>query len=86
MNADIIKVSGKAKSYPAGDLTAGIDFPVGRYKIYGGSSNFIVHDADGWLRVNIILGSKYGVSEYIYTFAEGDQVRAESAFKMVPVK
>lgn len=88
LQSDIIQISGSPRTYPAGYLTAGADFDEGRYKIYGGSSNFIVHSSDGDLKVNIILGngSYYSVKEYIYTFSSGDEIQAESTFKMVPVK
>lgn len=87
LKADVITVAGSPKTYPAGYLTAGTDFEVGRYKIYGGSSNFIVYSSDGRLRVNIILGSRaHTVSEYIYTFSRGDDVQANSSFRMVPVE
>lgn len=87
LEADVIEVSGTAKRYPAGYLTAGEDFKIGRYKIYGGSSNFVVYSSSDALRVNIILGNdSYSVSEYIYEFSYGDKIRASSSFKMVPVK
>lgn len=82
---NIVIAKGKAKTYPAGYLTAGKDFEVGRYKIYGGSSNFSVHSLSGNLRVNIILGD-YGVDEYIYTFSHGDEVHARSYFKMQSIE
>ena len=67
LKSDIIKLKGEPKTYPAGHLTAGIDIPIGKYKIYGGSSNFVVYSAYGDLNVNIILGSGYSsVNEYIY--------------------
>lgn len=83
---EVITVKGKGKTYPAGYLTAGKDFEVGRYKIYGGSSNFIVYSKYGDLRVNIILGGKYGVEEYIYTFEDGDEIKAGSSFKLRPIE
>lgn len=86
LNGDIAIAKGKAKTYPAGRLTAGEDFEVGRYKIYGGSSNFVVYSMFGDLEVNIILGGNYGVDEYLYEFSEGDEVRAESSFKMQPIE
>lgn len=86
LKSDVIKITGKEKKYPAGYFTVGVDIPPGRYKIFGGSSNFVVHNAGGRLRVNIILGKSYGVKEYIYTFEEEDQVQAESTFKLVPVQ
>lgn len=84
LNGDVIKAKGKAKSYPAGQLVAGKDFEIGRYKIYGGSSNFIVYSRFGDLEVNTILGD-WGVDEYVYTFNEGDEVDAHSSFKMQPI-
>lgn len=86
LNADAIRIKGEARQFPAGYLYAGQDFDAGRYKVYGGSSNFIVYSSGGTLRVNIILGGAYGVEEYIYTFASGDEVQAGSAFSMVPVE
>lgn len=87
LQADVVKIKGEPKTYPAGQLTAGTDVPVGKYKIYGGSSNFAVYSASGSLQVNIILGSgSYSVEEYIYTFKTGDKIKANSAFKLVEVK
>jgi len=87
LNGEVIKIKGKPKSYPAGHLTAGTDIPTGKYKIYGGSSNFAVYSKYGELEVNIILGGSYGgVNEYIYTFNIGDKIEARSSFKLVEVK
>ena len=85
MNEDVITAKGKAKTYTAGQLVAGEDFEVGRYKIYGGNSNFIVYSRWGDLEVNTILGD-WGVEEYVYTFNEGDEVEAHSSFKMQPIE
>lgn len=87
LNKDIITLKGTEKTYPAGFLTAGKDFEPGRYKIYGGSSNFFVYSSSGSLRVNIILGNgSYRVSEYLYTFQSGEHIEANSSFKMVPIE
>ena len=87
LSQDVIRIKGEAKTYPAGHLTAGVDIPTGKYKIYGGSSNFVVYSASGSLQVNIILGSgRYNVSEYIYTFKSGDKIEANSSFKLVEVE
>lgn len=86
LSEEVAKAKGEPKNYSAGHLTAGIDVPTGKYKIYGGSSNFVVYSAYGSLKVNIILGGSYGVSEYIYTFEEGDKIEANSAFKLVAVE
>ncbi|HJJ05804.1 MAG TPA: hypothetical protein OIM45_08240 [Clostridiaceae bacterium] len=86
LKSDAIKLKGKPKQYPAGQLTAGTDIPTGKYKIYGGNSNFIVRSSYGKLRVNIILGSRLGVDEYVYTFEVGDKIEASSSFKLVAVE
>ena len=87
LNGEVIKLKGTPMTYPAGQLTVGTDIPVGKYKIYDGNSNFIVYSSTGNLEVNIILGSgNYNVSEYIYTFKEGDKVEARSSFKLVEVE
>lgn len=83
---DVIKLKGEPKTYPAGHLTAGTDVPTGKYKIYEGSRNFVVYSASGSLEVNIILGGRYGVEEYIYTFKKGDKIEADSSFKLVEVE
>ena len=87
LNGEVVKLKGQPKSYPAGQLTAGTDIPTGKYKIYGGSSNFVVYSSSGSLQVNIILGTgSYNVSEYIYTFKTGDKIEANSSFKLVEVE
>ena len=87
LNSEVTKIKGQPKTYPAGQLTVGVDVTAGKYKIYGGSSNFIVCSKLGELEVNIILGNgNYGVNEYIYTFKEGDIIKANSSFKLVTVK
>ena len=85
LNGEVLTAKGKAKSYPAGQLVAGEDFDVGRYKIYGGSSNFVVYSRFGELEVNTILGD-WGVEEYVYTFKEGDEIEAQSSFKLQPIE
>lgn len=86
LKEDAIKIKGEPKTYPAGYFTAGEDLPVGRYKIYGGSSNFVVHSSRGDLKVNIILGGRYGVDEYIYAFKTGDEIQSESSFKLIEIE
>ena len=87
LNGEVTKIKGEPKTYPAGQLTAGTDVPIGRYKIYGGSSNFVVYSSSGSLEVNVILGSgAYNVNEYIYTFKTGDIIKANSSFKLVSIE
>lgn len=87
LNSEVAKIKGQPKTYPAGQLTAGTDIPVGKYKIYDGNSNFVVYSKSGELKVNIILGAEnYGVNEYVYTFKEGDMVKANSSFKLVTIE
>ena len=85
LKGEILTSKGKAKTYPAGQLVAGEDFNTGRYKIYGGNSNFVVYSRYGELEVNIILGD-WGVDEYVYTFKEGDEIEAQSSFKLQPIE
>jgi len=87
LNSDIIKLKGEPKTYPAGKLVVGVDVPIGKYKIYDGSSNFVVYSSYGKLEVNIILGKgSHGISEYIYTFKEDDKIEADSSFKLVAIE
>ncbi len=86
LKEEVVKIKGEPKKYPAGQLTAGTDIPLGKYKIYGGNSNFTVHSSYGDLKVNIILGGSYGVEEYIYTFQQGDKIDARSSFYLVAVE
>ncbi len=87
LNGEVTKIKGEPKTYPAGQLTAGVDVPIGKYKIYGGNSNFMVYSSSGRLEVNIILGSgSYNVNEYIYTFKTGDIIKANSSFKLVSIE
>jgi len=86
LNEEVIKTKGEPKTYPAGHLIAGTDVPTGKYKIFGGHSNFVVRSATGRLEVNIILGTSYGVDEYIYTFKKGDNIEADSSFKLIEIE
>lgn len=86
LQGEVIKIKGEPKTYPAGHLTVGTDIPAGKYKIYDGKSNFVVYSVYGDLEVNTILGSSYGVNEYIYDFKDGDKVEASSSFKLVAVE
>lgn len=86
LNQEVIRIKGTPKTYPAGHLITGVDVPVGKYKIYGGNSNFVVRSSSGNLKVNIILGSSYGVNEYIYTFEQGEKIEANSSFSLVEIE
>lgn len=86
---ELIKEYGKPLSFPAGYFYAGKDFPAGRYKIYDGTSNFFVHSKDGEHRVNIILDEKDTdgyVTEFVYTFEDGDEIEASSSFKLIAIE
>ncbi|HIU23292.1 MAG TPA: hypothetical protein IAD49_06925 [Candidatus Fimihabitans intestinipullorum] len=87
LSEEVITLKGQPISFPAGYFTAGDDFETGRYKIYDGNSNFVVYDLFGDLKVNIILGSdpRFDTSEYIYSFSKGDEIIADSSFKLVAV-
>lgn len=89
LNAKIAELEGKYEqklsepiSFSAGQYECGVHFEPGRYRIYGGSSNFFVNNG---LDLNIILGNdpSWGqVPEYIYNFKRGDEVESRSPFKM----
>lgn len=82
----IEKESGKPIYFSAGNYKIGENFPAGRYKVYNGSSNFVVYNGDD-LRVNIILGSdSYSVSSYKYDFGDGETIEADSGFTAAKVK
>lgn len=85
LNSSIVKISGQPRKFPAGVFYQTSDFPVDRYRISGGNSNFVVRSSTGTLLVNIILG-KNGVSEYIYDFSSGDVIDSRSPFTLTPVE
>ena len=85
LQASIIRIAGESRAFPAGVLYAGTDFEIGRYRIYGGTSNFFV-TRGGHNVVNIILGGGLGVTEYIFTFRNGDAIESRSSFRMVPIE
>ena len=87
LNGQVAQASGNPLSFSAGVFYCGTDFPPGRYKIYGGTSNFSAYDSSGSIIINIILGTnKYSVSEYVYTFAKAQTIKSESAFKIQLIK
>ncbi|PLR99583.1 hypothetical protein [Bacillus sp. T33-2] len=75
------------KQLPAGNFTVGKDIPAGRYKVVpvGQGSNFIVYSGSGRLKVNTILGS-FGVGEYVFDAAEGDNIQTEAPAKFIAVE
>jgi hypothetical protein len=72
---------------PAGQFVGGKDVKVGRYKVepVGEGSNFIVHDVNGYGKVNTILGSD-GVASYVFELDDGDQIRSEAPVKLTPIE
>ncbi len=87
LQSEVTQLDGQPQNYSAGYYTAGTNFPTGRYKIYNGSSNFIVYSMYDKLKVNIILGDdSYDTQEYIYEFETGDEIQADSSFSIVKVK
>lgn len=70
---------------PAGRFTVGSDIRSGRYTVYG-SSNFVVRDATGDIKVNTILGdSTLGVDQYVCDLEDGDRIEAESRVRLYPM-
>ena len=85
LQADAIRIAGESRRFPAGFLYIGTDIDAGRYKIYGGTRNFFVERNNRYV-VNIILGGRLGVDEYIFTFRDGDVIEARSAFRLVHIE
>ena len=85
LQGSIIRARGESRSFPAGVLSVGTDIEPGRYRIYGGSSNFFVRRG-GRSVVNIILGGRHGVSEYVFTLQSGDEIEARSSFRLQPIE
>jgi len=85
LQSDVVRIAGESRAIPAGVWYVGSDIEAGRYRVYGGSSNFFVRRNE-FPVVNIILGTAMGVSEYIFTFRNGDEIDARSSFRMVPIE
>jgi peptidoglycan hydrolase CwlO-like protein len=76
------------KTLSAGNFMVGNDLPASRYKAVpaGGSGNFVVYSSGGNLKVNTILGGKYGEPEYIFYAEEGDMIELSTSAKFIPVE
>jgi len=62
---------GLPESYLAGYYHPGVDFPVGRYAVYGGNGALTIRDEDGVCKADVLLGETDDaehISKYIYTF------------------
>lgn len=70
----------------AGYFYGGTDIPTGRYQVSNGSSNFVVHSSGGRLKVNIILGGRYGVDSYVFDVSSGDEIKSESPCTLTPIE
>jgi len=57
----------------------------GRYTVMG-SSNFFVRDSMGASRINVILGGRLGVKEYVCNLNAGEEIQAESAVTLYPMR
>lgn len=77
------EVKSRPTIIPAGHHVVGSYIRAGRYTVTG-SSNFVVHDSSGELKVNTILGGNYGVDSYVCDLDEGDSIRAESRTYLYP--
>jgi hypothetical protein len=73
------------KDLPAGQYTVGTDITAGRYSV-DGSSNFVVYDSSGSIKVNTILGnSNVGVGTYTCDLSDGDTIKTESETRFTPI-
>lgn len=74
------------KRLGAGVFTVGTDLTPGRYSVTG-SSNFVVYDSTGSLKVNTILGSgRYAVANYTCNLEIGDEMELDSACVFTPIE
>ena len=73
------------KVLTAGEYTVGKDIEPGRY-IVTGNSNFVVYSYDGDLKVNTILGGRYGEESYTCTLENGDTMELSSKDTFTPIK
>lgn len=86
LEGDILEAQGKPISITAGEWIVGEDIPVDRYEA-SGSSNFVVRDSLGGLKVNTILGSGgAGRGNYVFFAEEGDNITASAAATLTPVE
>lgn len=86
LKTGIVKLQAAPITLPAGYFTVGKDIPEARYSITG-SSNFVVYDASGRLKVNTILGNgKYANENYVCTLEEGETIKASSKTTYTPIK
>lgn len=81
----VIATGEAPKTTPAGHFSVGGDIPAGRYKV-SGSSNFVVRDITGKLKVNTILGDSFGYGDYVCNLSSGDQIETSSRTTYTPIK
>ena len=85
LKAIITKTGEEPKVLPAGQFTVGYDLPQGRYDVTG-SSNFVVRTPSGNLKVNTILGGRYGNENYVCNLNIGDTLDLHSKCTFTPIK
>lgn len=86
LTGEVTKAKSAPKTLSAGQFVVGTDLPVGRYNV-SGSSNFIVYEANGRLKVNTILGnSGIGKGDYVCTLTSGDQMDLHGRTTFTPIQ
>ena len=86
LEGDILEAKGKPINLIAGEWIVGEDVPTGRYEA-SGSSNFVVRDEYGGLKVNTILGGgTVGRGNYVFFAEDGDVIKAAAQVTLTPVE
>lgn len=85
LSANVEKVKGEPKVLPAGSYLVGQHVPAGRYKITG-ESNFFLRTSGGYSVVNIILGGRIGIPEYITDMEAGQTIETRGGCTLTPVE
>ena len=84
LTADVNQAAGEPTTLPAGEYLVGKHLAAGRYRITG-SSNFVVYDSNGEMKVNIILGSTSGITEYLMDLSQGMKVIIHNTDTFTPI-
>lgn len=86
LEGKIVEAVSEPITISSGQYFVGIDIPEGRYQA-SGSSNFVVRDSGGALKVNTILGdSSVGRGDYVFFAVDGDYIEASAQTTLTPVE
>jgi len=81
----IVKTGEEPIRLPSGYFYGGTDVPAGRYQVSNGTSNFFVRRGDMPF-VNIILGGRHGVDNYVFQLTTGDEIQSNAPVTLTPIE